>query len=63
MLDSAFKQLYDDFVERGGLDQTTNIVDEDFERVERQAAYCLHGVAKRVCPFCRKPDSTHAFAG
>lgn len=50
--DAVFTRLYLAFVAEGGLDQTERIVNEDFERVERQAAYCLHGGVKRSCPFC-----------
>jgi len=54
VLDKAFASLYDAFVAEGGLDQTTQIVDEDFERVERRAAYCQHGEVKRKCDQCGK---------
>lgn len=54
MLDRTFQELYDQFVGDGGLDQTDRIVDEDFERVERQAAFCTHGITRRACDFCRR---------
>lgn len=54
VLDRTFHDLYDRFVGDGGLDQTTRIVDEDFERVTRQTSFCAHGVARRACDFCKR---------
>lgn len=58
MLDRVFQYLYDQFVIDGGLDQTSRIVDEDFERMERQAVFCAHGDNRRRCPFCTPTSRT-----
>ena len=52
ILDRDFAIRYADFVDNGGLDQTTGIISEDFERIERQASFCVHGEVKRKCALC-----------
>lgn len=62
VLDRLFQDLYDQFVADGGLDQTDHIVDEDFERIERQATFCMHGIARRLCFSCRRrPEMSNGF--
>lgn len=50
-LDRVFNLLYAEFVEGGGLDATRS-VDEDFERIQHQATYCVHACLKVRCAFC-----------
>ena len=50
--DVAAERAYQEFVDAGGLD-TTHIVDEDWERMERTTAYCQHDMPFRLCGNCK----------
>lgn len=55
IVETEFGQIYEQFVEGGGLDKPGSlVVDEDWERMEREQAYCKHSKPIQKCPTCRK---------
>jgi hypothetical protein len=56
-VDLEFAALFGDFEDRGG--KQAPCVDEDWERIHRQQATCIHGLPIRECAKCRKPLPTY----
>ena len=58
LIDTELEQIFAAFVAEGGLD-ATQVVNEAWERRQRQTAYCAHGFSKRECQMCpQKPKFT-----